>query len=288
VDDSESIRALHKAFDMGITFFDTADAYGAGHSERVLGKAFEGRMNDVVIATKFGNTYDEEKRQITGEDASPEYIRKACEASLRRLGRDYIDLYLFHINGYPVEKAGPVRETLEALVAEGKIRSYGWSTDFPESARFFAEGEHCAAIEAELNVVDDSPEIIEICESRDLACINRGPLAMGILTGKYSTSAAVGEDDVRGTRSPEWMKYFQGGKPAPEWLRKMEKVRSSLTADTRSLAQGAIGWLWRRSENNIPIPGFRTVAQVEENAGAMEYGLLDPARMREIRDFLEE
>jgi aryl-alcohol dehydrogenase-like predicted oxidoreductase len=288
VDDRESIRAIHTALDMGVTFFDTADAYGAGHSERVLADALEGRKNEVAIATKFGNVYDEEKRQILGEDASPDYIRRACEASLRRLKRDYIDLYLFHINGYPVEKAEPVRDTLEALVEEGKIRSYGWSTDFPEAARFFADGEHCTAIEVELNVIDDAPEILDICESRDLAAINRGPLAMGILTGKYGASASLGESDVRGVKSPEWMKYFQGGKPADQWLKKMERVRSAMTADGRSLAQGALGWLWRRSEKTIPIPGFRTVAQVKENAGAMEYGPLDPGRMREIRDLLAE
>ena len=288
VDDRESIRALHAALDKGVTFFDTADVYGAGHSERVLGQALEGRKNDVVIASKFGNVYDEESRQITGEDASPEYIRRACEASLRRLGRDYIDLYLFHINGYPVEKAEPVREALEELVQEGKIRSYGWSTDFPDSARFFADGEHCSAIEVELNVIDDNPEIVQICENRDLACINRGPLAMGILTGKYSGSATLAEKDVRGPLSPEWMKYFEGGKPASEWLSKMERVRNVLTAEDRTLAQGALAWLWRRSEKTIPIPGFRTVAQVEENARAMEHGPLEPGRMREIRDLMKE
>jgi aryl-alcohol dehydrogenase-like predicted oxidoreductase len=288
VDDRESMRALQTALDMGITFFDTADVYGAGHSERILGEALGEKKNDVVISTKFGNVFDEERRQITGEEASPEYIRTACEASLRRLDRDYIDLYLFHLNGFPVEKAGPVRDTLEELATEGKIRFYGWSTDFPDAAKFFAEGEHCSAVEVELNVIDDAPEIVEICENYDLACINRGPLAMGILTGKYGSSSFLGDEDVRGSRSPGWMKYFEGGKPAQEWLSKMERVRTALTADGRSLAQGALGWLWRRSEKTIPIPGFRTVAQVQENARAMEYGLLEPARMREIRDLLKE
>jgi len=95
VDDAQSIRAIHAALDLGITFFDTADVYGAGHSERVLGKALAGRRDQVVVATKFGNTFDEDTRQATGADASPEYIRAACEASLRRLNTDYIDLYQF-------------------------------------------------------------------------------------------------------------------------------------------------------------------------------------------------
>jgi aryl-alcohol dehydrogenase-like predicted oxidoreductase len=287
VDDAESIAAIHRALDLGVTFFDTADVYGTGHSERVLAGALAGRKHEVVIATKFGNTYDELARQITGQDASPEYIRNACEASLRRLDRDYIDLYQFHLNGFDVEKAGPVRETLEELVEEGKIRAYGWSTDLPEAARFFAEGRHCASTQVQMNVLDDAPEIVAVCEEADLACINRGPLAMGILTGKYSAASTLGEDDVRGRRSPAWMKYFSDGKPADEWLEKLSRIRELLTSDGRTLSQGAIGWLWARSEKTIPIPGFRTPAQVEENAGALERGPLPREAFEEIEKLLE-
>lgn len=140
VDDGESTRALHRAFDLGINFFDTADVYGAGHSERVLAQAFKGQRQDIIIATKFSNIFDEESRQVTGSSAKPTYIRQACEASLLRLETDYIDIYQFHDNGYPPEKAISVRETLEELVEEGKIRAYGWSTDFTGSAEVFARG----------------------------------------------------------------------------------------------------------------------------------------------------
>ena len=133
----------------------------------------------VVIATKFNAVFDETTRQVTGSDASPAGIRSACEASLRRLNTDYIDLYQFHDNGFPADKAEPVRETLEALVKEGKIRAYGWSTDFPERAEVFAQGPKCAAIQLQLNVLDDNPPVIELCEKYDLAALNRGPLAMG-------------------------------------------------------------------------------------------------------------
>ena len=109
VDDDESVRAIHCALDLGITFFDTADVYGAGHSERVLGRALSACRDKVIIATKFGNTFDETSKQITGADASPEYIRRACEASLRRLNTDHIDLYQFHDGGYNLEHAGEVR-----------------------------------------------------------------------------------------------------------------------------------------------------------------------------------
>ena len=282
VDDAESIRAIHRAMDLGVTFFDTANVYGAGHSERVLAQALGDRRDQVVIATKFNALFDEDTRQVTGSDASPAGIRKACEGSLRRLETDYIDVYLFHDNGFPVEQAQPVRDTLEALVKEGKIRVYGWSTDFPKSAEFFAQGEHCAAIEAQLNVLDDNPAIISVCERHDLALINRGPLAMGLLTGKYSAGTGVSIDDVRGQKSPEWMKYFKDGQASSEFLKKIEAVREILTSNGRSLAQGALAWLWARSETNIPIPGFRTVKQVEENAKAMQFGPLTQSQVEEI------
>ncbi len=286
VDDSESIRAIHAALDLGVTFFDTANVYGAGHSEVVLGQALAGRRSEVVIATKFNAVFDESTRQVTGSDSSPAGIRKACEASLRRLGTDYIDLYQFHDNGFPAENAGPVRDTLEQLVSEKKIRAYGWSTDLPKNAQFFAEGEHCAAIQVELNILDDNPAILQICEQGNLAAINRGPLAMGLLTGKYSAHTGVSADDVRGQKSPEWMKYFKNGQPSAEYIQKVGAIREILTSGGRTVAQGALGWLWARSPKTIPIPGFRTAKQVEENARAMEFGPLSAAQFQEIETIL--
>ena len=133
VDDAESRRAIHRGLDLGVTLFDTADVYGAGHSERVLGEALRGRRHEVVIASKFGNVFDEATKQITGADASPAYIQRACEASLRRLQTDYLDLLQMHID-QPPETVPDVLDTLEALVSAGKIRGYGWSTDDPEKA----------------------------------------------------------------------------------------------------------------------------------------------------------
>ncbi len=282
VDDEESIRAIHAALDLGVNFFDTANVYGAGHSEEVLGRAFAGRRSQVVIATKFNAVFNETTRQIIGSDSSPEGIRRACTDSLRRLKTDYLDLYQFHDNGFPAEKALPVRETLEALVQEGKIRAYGWSTDFPDRAEVFAQGPKCTAIQLEINVVDDNPPLIALCERHNLAAINRGPLAMGLLTGKYTGATKVSADDVRGQKSPGWMKYFKNGQPNPEWLAKREAVRELLVSGGRTVAQGALAWLWARSPQTIPIPGFRTVKQAEENAGAMKFGRLAPAQMAEI------
>jgi aryl-alcohol dehydrogenase-like predicted oxidoreductase len=286
VDDDESIRAIHRALDLGVNFFDTANVYGAGHSERVLAKAFAGKRQDVIIATKFNSIFDEETRQVTGSSAAPEDIRQACEDSLRRLDTDYIDLYQFHDNGYPADKAEPVRETLEELVKEGVIRAYGWSTDFPDRAEVFAQGENCATIQLELNVLDDNPAVIDVCEKYNLAAINRGPLAMGLLTGKYTASTQPSTDDVRGEKSPEWMKYFKDGKPSSEYLKKIAAVREILTSGGRSLPQGALAWLWGRSEQTLPIPGFRTVEQVEENCGALKFGPLEKDQIQEIEAIL--
>lgn len=286
IDDSETIRGIHKALDLGVNFFDTADVYGTGHSELMLGRALAGRRQDAVIATKFGNTFDDVTREGTGANADPAYIRQACEASLKRLNTDTIDLYQFHLGGFPLDQAEPVRDTLEALVAEGKIRTYGWSTDDAEKARFFAQGPNCAAVQVQMNVIEDRPDMIAVCDEFNIAAVNRGPLAMGLLTGKYTAQSSLPSNDVRGERSPEWMQYFIDGKPNPEWLKKLEAIRDVLTSGGRSLTQGALAWLWARTEHNLPIPGFKTVAQVEENAGAMHFGPLTADQMREIDTLL--
>jgi len=287
VDDEESIRAIHAGLDLGITLFDTANVYGAGHSERVLARALAGIRPRVVIATKFNAVFDETTRQVTGSDPTPAGIRAACEASLRRLNTDYIDLYQFHDNSYPADKAEPVREALEQLVEDGNIRAYGWSTDFPERVEVFAKGKNCTAVQLQLNVLDNNSAVIELCEKYNLAALNRGPLAMGLLTDKYSDSTSIAENDVRGKKSPEWMKYFKDGRPNKEWMNKRDAVRQILTSNGRTVAQGALAWLWARSQKTLPIPGFRTVAQVIENAGSMAFGPLDYEQMQEINVILE-
>jgi aryl-alcohol dehydrogenase-like predicted oxidoreductase len=167
-------------------------------------------------------------------------------------------------------------------VTEGKIRTYAWSTDDAERARFFAQGQHCAAVQVQMNVIEDRPDMIAVCDEFNIAAVNRGPLAMGLLTGKYTAQSSLPDNDVRGERSPEWMRYFIDGKPNPEWLSKLEAIREVLTSGGRTLTQGALAWLWARTEHNLPIPGFKTVAQVEENVGAMRFGPLTADQMGEI------
>lgn len=272
VDDQQSLAALNRALELGVTFFDTSDVYGCGHSERILGQALEGKRDQVVIATKFGNIFDEQTRKITGFSGEPDFIRNACDASLRRLNTDYIDLYQFHIGDYDLAQAGAVVETLERLVDEGKIRAYGWSTDDPERAAFFAQGEHCAAIQQRFNLFEGNTDVLAICEEKNLASINRGPLAMGLLTGKFTHDSTLPANDVR----HGW--DLHSGEQANR-LDRLAEVRQILTSDGRTLAQAALGWLWARSPVTVPIPGFKTIAQVEENVGALEWGPLSSEQM---------
>jgi aryl-alcohol dehydrogenase-like predicted oxidoreductase len=277
-DVDESMRAIRRALELGITFFDTADVYRCGHSERILGRALAGWRDKVVIATKFGNSFDEQTCQDTGHDASRDYIRWACEASLRRLNTDYIDLYQLHLRDCDLQLASEARETLEELVGEGKIRFYGWSTDDLERARFFAQGPHCTAIQHRLNIFEDNPEMLQLCEKYDLASINRTPLAMGVLTGKFTPQTKLPQGDRRSDFF-EIERFLQD-------LEKVQKIRGALTHDGRTYTQAALGWIWRRSDRTIPIPGFRTVEQVEENAGAMKFGPLDSRTMVQINELL--
>ena len=289
VDDDESIRAIRRALDLGVTFFDTADAYGTGHSERILARALGDRRDQVVIATKWGNTYDEERRQLTGNDPGPEYLRWAVEQSLRRLGTDRIDLYQLHLNGLPVAQGEALLGTLEELVEAGKIRSYGWSTDHPDRAGSWArDGKHATAIQHALSVLHDAPEVLAVCERYGLASVNRGPLAMGLLTGKYTAESRIGGDDVRGVAT-DWLRdWFSDGRPTQKSLDRVAAVREVLTGGGRTLAQGALAWIWARSPVTVPIPGCRTVAQVEENAGALARGPLSAAEFAEVESLLAD
>ncbi|WBB67155.1 aldo/keto reductase [Micromonospora sp. WMMD812] len=285
VDDDESVRTIHAALDAGVTLFDTASNYGAGHSERVLGRALAGRRDRAVIATKFGNRADEATRRWTGTDATPAYAVRSLEESLRRLGTDHVDLYQLHINDLPVPEALDLVGTLEDLVAQGRIRAYGWSTDHPDSAEAFAaSGAHCTSIQHDQSVLLDNAAMLAVCDTYDLASLNRGPLAMGLLTG---AKRAVGRDDVRGM-APDWLVWFTDGRPTPQWSARVEQIRAALTADGRTLAQGALGWLLARSPRTVPIPGARTVAQARENFATLARGPLTADAFAEVERLLAD
>jgi len=284
-DDSESLRAVRRAVERGVSFFDTADVYGTGHSEELLGEALRGYRDEVVIASKWGNTFDPATRTLTGTDTSPEYVRVALVASLRRLRTDHLDLYQLHVSDASAEEGERLRDACEELVAEGLIRAYAWSTDDPHRAEVFARGAHCAAVQHECSVLHDAPDLLAVCDRYDLASINRSPLAMGLLTGKYGDGGGLPAGDIRST-PPSWLRWFSDGTASQEWLNRIGAVRDVLTSGGRTLAQGALAWLWARSGRTVPIPGFRTVAQVDDNVTALEHGPLSSEQMAQIGDLL--
>lgn len=282
VDDAESIRAVQHALDSGINFFDTAANYGTGHSEQIVGKALQGKRDRAVIATKFGWNVNEAAKHVTDYTDHQDIIRNVraeCEASLRRLNTDYIDLYQLHVWDYALDLVPALLDVLESLVQDGKIRTYGWSTDSVEGARLFAQGEHCVAIQHDLNVVKDAPEMLALCAQVNLASVNRSPLARGALTGKYDKNSTFAANDVR--RDAWSMQTF-----FTPTLDKLDALRDILTSGGRTLTQGALAWIWARSEKTVPIPGIRNVAQAEENARAMQFGPLNAGQMATIAQIL--
>ena len=216
VDDDEARLALERAVERGVTLFDTADAYGAGHSERLLAPVLA-HHPEVLVATKFGNTIDEDRRQLTGRDTTPDYMRKALEGSLRRLSRDQIELYQLHVSDVDDSQALDLVAALEEVVAEGLVRWYGISTDDPARVDLFATGPHCTAVQLQLNVFDDNPAALAACDRHDLAALCRSPLAMGLLGGRYNADTALPPDDIRGL-APDWLRWFTDGRPNADFL----------------------------------------------------------------------
>lgn len=290
VDDAESIRAVHAAIELGANFFDTAANYGCGHSERILGQAVKGRRDQVVVATKFGYEVDEANKNVSPYGEKEEdsnvagHLRADVEASLKRLDTDYIDVYQLHVWGLSIERALQARDVLEELVQAGKIRTYGWSTDRPDAVEAFSTSPNCGVVQQQLNIFDGNMELLGLCEKLDLASINRGPLGMGVLTGKFNPNSTFSEDDVR--KHAEWFPGLKDGKPSQEWLDALDAVREVLKSNGRTLTQGSLAWIWGRSQKTVPIPGFKTVEQVTENCKAMEFGPLTSEQLAEIDQIL--
>jgi aryl-alcohol dehydrogenase-like predicted oxidoreductase len=274
----DAVRQIQAAADLGVTLFDTADSYGHGLSERILGEALRGRRDGIVVVTKFGEGPIPGQEDPWSLDADS--VKRACEASLRRLGVECIDLYLLHRRDYPLEQAPALMEVLEDLVRTGKIRYYGWSTDDVERARLFAGGEHCIAIEHRLNVFNDNPDMLDLCQEQDLASLNRVPLLMGVLTGRWSTETKLDWSDPRA----EWFEQ-EGFLKVLDCAQQLEPY---LTSGGRSHVQGALGWIWARSPVTIPLPGFRNMEQVQTLVQAQQFGPLPPDIMQAIAERVKE
>jgi len=282
IDDAESIRAIRTALDLGINFFDTAANYGAGHSEKILAKALGQQRNQVIIATKFGHVINEASKVVYRDDQQIlANLRQDCENSLRRLNTDYIDIYQFHEASCDPGLASEVMGVLEQLVKEGKIRHYGWSTDLVDRAGIFAHGAHCTVIQFALNINHDNPEMRALCHQFDLGGINKSPLNKGILTGKFNPASSFPADDIRHQLD------FHQGIPA-ERLKQVEALREVLTAKGHTLAQAALAYILALDDRMVPIPGFKSVEQVEENISTLEKGPLNEQQMEQISKILRE
>lgn len=287
VDDTASFRAIHAAIDHGITFFDTADVYGAGRSERVVGEALRGR-DGIVVASKFGKLFDEATRTRFDEshtDVSADYLAAALEGSLRRLGRNRLDLWQLHDGKMDIARLPDMVAALADLHKAGKVGAVGWSTDDP--ARAAAMADLCAsggvpfrAVQARLNILERADEMAALCAMRDIALVCRSPMAQGLLTGKYRPDSAFDAADLR----RKW--NLSNGREADK-LARVEALRECLTSGGRSMVQGALGWILATSPAALPIADFKSEAQVTEIAGALAFGPLPAFVMAEVEAVLD-
>jgi aryl-alcohol dehydrogenase-like predicted oxidoreductase len=263
-DEAASIATIHRAIDLGITFLDTADAYGPHTNERLVGRAIADRRALVTIATKFGNVRGEDGAFL-GINGKPEYVRSACEASLRRLGVDTIDLYYQH----RVDATVPIEDTvgaMAALVQEGKIRFIGLSEAGPQTIRRAHAVHPITALQTEYSLWtrDAEEEILPLCRELGIGFVAYSPLGRGFLTGRYRSI-----DDFDAT---DWRRNnprFQGANFQKN-LDLVSHVEALARAKGCTAAQLALGWVMRRGNDIVPIPGSRRVERVEENWRASE------------------
>ncbi len=280
VDDANSRKALRLGYELGARVFDTAAGYGAGHSEMLIGEEISHHA-DAVIVTKFGYDVDDEKRIKGADNVTPEGIRNTIDGSRRRLRRDRLDLALLHLNGMDPALTQQVFDTLETLVDKGWIAAYGWSTDFMPQALSAVDYPHFVAFENDYNVFTPATELMALAEQKGKISLSRLPLAMGLLTGKFKPEQTLNSNDVR-AQAYDWLRFFKHGKPNAAYLERLGALRELLQTDGRSLAQGALGWILAKSPVALPVPGFKTEAQVRDNFGAAEKGSLPAAVMAEI------
>jgi aryl-alcohol dehydrogenase-like predicted oxidoreductase len=277
-DDGESIATIHRALELGITFLDTADVYGPHTNEKLVGKAIKGRRDEVVLATKFGIVRDPKNSQWRGVNGKPDYVGKACEASLRRLGVETIDLYYQH----RVDPKTPIEETVSAmalLVKEGKVRYLGLSEASPETLRRAMRVHPITALQSEYSLWTRDPEdeVIPTCRELGIGFVAYSPLGRGFLTGKI-TQDDLAPDDYRRS-SPR----FQG----ENFARNMEVLaRVEVMAKEKNCkpAQLALAWLLAQGDDLVPIPGTKRRKYLEENVAALKVKLTsdDLARLDEL------
>jgi aryl-alcohol dehydrogenase-like predicted oxidoreductase len=275
-DKDESIATINRALDLGVFFLDTADAYGGGHNEELVGSAIKSRRDEVVLATKFSIRFDGDKRSIDGR---PEYVKSGCEASLRRLGLDHIDLYYQH----RVDRTVPIEDTVGAmaeLVAEGKVRYLGLSEASAQSIERAVATHPIAALQSEWSLWtrDLEDEVLAVARANGIGIVPFSPLGRGFLTGAITTPGDFGDDDFR--------------KNNPRFQGENFKRNLDLVAEVKQLAeekgctsgQLALAWVMAQGDDVAPIPGTKRVSYLEENAAAswVELTADDLARLEKI------
>src|SRR4051812_6125143 len=268
-DDAESIATIHRALELGVDFLDTADMYGPFTNERLVGRAIEGRRDEVVVATKFGNVRAENGERL-GIRGDADYVREACEGSLERLGADHIDLYYQH----RVDKQVPIEETVGAmaeLVEQGKVRYLGLSEASPETIRR-ANGVHpITALQTEYSLWTRDPEerVLPTVRELGIGFVAYSPLGRGFLSGRIQSPEDLEDHDFR-RNNPR----FQG----ENFERNLELVeRVKEIAEEKGVTPGqlALAWVLHQGEDIVPIPGTKRRSYLEENVGASEIELTD-------------
>ena len=262
-DDEESVRTIHRALDLGVSLIDTADAYGRGGNERLVGRAIAGRRRDAVLATKFGIIANAPGKTATDVDARPERVRACCEASLERLGVDVIDLYYLH----RVDPDVPIEDTVGAmadLVSEGKVRLLGLSEAGPDNIRRAHSTHAIAALQSEYSLWTREPEVrvLPVCRELGIAFVPFSPLGRGFFAGAVRDAAAIPAGDVR-----RGLPRFQSGNIERN-VAVLERFEGLARAKGCTPPQLALAWVLAKGSDIVPIPGTKRQRYVEDNAAA--------------------